>query len=93
MARPIIEHFRSPLSELENHYLDRYAVFPTLTLADPERMAELVDVLPEQAEADLGQSRDIARLIIAGTLAAPESEFWTIIRRSVSDLEIVERED
>ena len=56
-------------------------------------MAELVEVLPERAEADLGQSRDIARLIVAGTLAAPESEFWTIIRRSVSDLEIVERED
>ena len=74
-------------------YLDRYAVFPTLTLADPEGMAELVDALPERPEADLGQSRDIARLIIAGTLAAPESEFWSIIRRAVTDVEILEREE
>jgi hypothetical protein len=41
----------------------------------------------------IGQSRDMARLIVAWALAAPESDFWTIIRRSVSDLEIVERDD
>ena len=56
-------------------------------------MAELVEVLPERPEADLGQSRDIARLIIAGALAAPESEFWSIIRRAVTDVDILERED
>jgi hypothetical protein len=32
-------------------------------------------------------------LIVAKTLSAPESEFWTIIKRSVVDLELVERED
>jgi RNA polymerase sigma factor (sigma-70 family) len=93
IARPIIDHFRAPLSDLENRYLDRYGVFPMLTLADPSAMAELVEVLPERQEADLGQSRDTARVIIAGALAAPESEFWTTVRRSVSDLEIVERDD
>jgi len=49
--------------------------------------------LAELKDAGPGLSRDWARLIIAGTLAAPEREFWSIIRSSVSDLEIVERED
>jgi hypothetical protein len=93
IARPLIDHFRTPLSDVENRYLDRYAVFPMLTLADPSAVAELLDVLPEREEADLGQSRDTARVIIAGTLAAPESEFWTIVRRSVGDIEIIERDD
>ena len=39
------------------------------------------------------ESRDMARLIVAKALSAPETEFWTIIRRSISDLEMVERED
>jgi hypothetical protein len=40
-----------------------------------------------------GQSRDMARPIIARALSAPESEFWTIVRRWLLDLEMVERED
>jgi hypothetical protein len=35
----------------------------------------------------------MARLIVAKTLSAPVSEFWPIIKRSVVDLELVERED
>jgi hypothetical protein len=66
---------------------------PTLALADPRGMAELVEVIPDFKEEGVGQSRDIARLIVAGALAAPESEFWTIIKRAVSDLELVERDD
>jgi RNA polymerase sigma factor (sigma-70 family) len=93
IARPIIDRLRTPLVDLESHYLDRYAVLPTLALADPEGAAELVEVIPDLKEEGIGQSRDIARLIAAGALAAPESQFWTIIRRSVSDLELVERED
>jgi hypothetical protein len=41
----------------------------------------------------IGQSRDMARLIIARASSAPESVFWTIVRRSLLDLEMVERED
>ena len=93
IARPIIERFRTPLADVENRYLDRYAVLPTLTLADPRGMAELVEVIPDLKEEDLGQSRDMARLIVAKTLSAPESEFWTIIKGSVLELEFVERED
>ena len=93
ISRPIIDRFRRPFSETENRYLDRYAIFPTLTLADPRGMAKLVEVLPDLKEADHGESRDMASLIVAKTLSAPESEFWTIIRRSVMDLEIVERDD
>ena len=66
---------------------------PVLALADPEAAAELVEVIPDLKEGGIGQSRDISRLIVAGALAAPESRFWTIIRRAVIDLEIVERED
>jgi len=93
IARPILERLRTPLADVENHHLDRYAVLPTLALADPRGMAELVEVIPDLKEEGMGQSRDMARLIVAGALAAPESEFWTIIRRSVADLELVERED
>jgi RNA polymerase sigma factor (sigma-70 family) len=93
IARPIIERFRTPLSDFENRYLDRYAVFPTLALADPRGVAELVEMIPDLKEEGIGQSRDIVRLIVAGALAAPESEFWTIIMRSVHDLEFVERDD
>jgi hypothetical protein len=92
-AEPERRHFCAPLSDLENRYLDRYAAVPMLTLADPSAMAELLENLQEREEADVGQSRDTARLIVAGTLAAPESEFWALVRRSVSDLEILERED
>jgi hypothetical protein len=93
IARPIIERLKQPLSKLENQFLDRYAILPTLALADPEATAELVEVIPDLKEGGIGQSRDIARLIVAGALAAPESDFWTVIRRAFSDLEIVERED
>ena len=93
ISGPIIERFRRPFTEIENRYLDRYAIFPTLALADPRAMAMLVDVLPDLKEENLGQSRDMARLIIAKTLSAPDSQFWTIIKRSVADLEIVERDD
>jgi hypothetical protein len=50
-------------------------------------------VIPDLKEEGIGQSRDMARLIVAKALSAPDSEFWTIIRRSVLDLEIVERDD
>ncbi len=93
LARPIIERLRKPLTRLENERLDRYAILPVLALADPEGTAELVEVIPDLKEEGIGQSRDIARLIVAGALAAPESEFWTIIQRAVTDLEMVERED
>ncbi len=93
MARPIIERLRKPLSRLENQHLDRYAILPVLALADPEGTAALVEIIPDGKEEGIGQSRDIARLIVAGALAAPESDFWTIIQRAVMDLEMVERDD
>ncbi len=93
IARPIIDRLRTPLGDVESRGLDRYAVLPTLALADPEGVTELVEVIPDLKEDGHGQSRDIARLIVAGALAAPESQFWTIIRRSFFDLELVERED
>ena len=49
--------------------------------------------MPGFQYAPAPESRDIARLIVAGALAAPESDFWTVIRRAFSDLEIAERED
>ena len=94
IARPIIEHFRSPLSDLENRYLDRYAVFPTLTLADPEAMAEAGGGL---ARAQGSRPWPVPRHCPAhhrrharrpGRRSSGPSS-----RRSVSDLEIVERED
>jgi hypothetical protein len=93
IAGPIIDRLKKPLSGVENQHLDRYAVVPCLALADPEAAAELVEVIPDLKEEGVGQSRDMARPIVAGALAAPESQFWTIIRRAFSDLEIVERED
>ena len=93
IARPIIDRLKKPFTGVENRHFDRYAVLGTLALADPEATAELVESIPDLKEEGLGQSRDIARLIVAGALASPESDFWTIIRRAVSDLEIVERED
>jgi hypothetical protein len=93
IAGPIIERLKQPLSKVENQFLDRYAILPTLALADPEATAQLVEVIPDLKEEGIGQSRDTARVIIAGALAAPESDFWTVIRRAFSDLEIVERED
>ena len=93
IAEPVIDALRLSLSEVENRHLDRYAVLPTLALADPRGTAALVEIIPDLKEEGIGQSRDVARLIVAQTLSAPESEFWSIIRRSVSDLELVERED
>ena len=93
IAAPVLDALRARLSEVENQHLDRYAVLPTLALADPHGTAALVEVIPDLKEEGVGQSRDMARLITAQALSAPESDFWTIIRRSVSDLEMVERED
>jgi hypothetical protein len=93
MARPIIERLRKPLSRVENEHLDRYAILSVLALADPEGTAELVEVIPDLRDTGAGQSRDMARFIVARALSAPESEFWTIFRWAVMDLEIVERED
>ena len=84
---------RAPLSEVVNRYLDRYAVLPTLALSAPRETAALVEIIPDLKEEGMGESRDMARLIVAKALSAPETEFWTIIRRSISDLEMVERED
>ena len=92
IARPIIERFKKPLSPLEDQHLDRYAILPVLALADPEAAAALVEVIPDLKEGGIGQSRDIARIIVAGALSEPESRFWTIIGRAVFDLEIVDRE-
>jgi RNA polymerase sigma factor (sigma-70 family) len=93
IARPIIDRLKKPFTNVENRHFDRYAVLGTLALADPEATAEWVESIPDLKEEGLGQSRDIARLIVAGALASPESAFWTTIRRAVTDLEIVERED
>ena len=93
IAGPIVERLKAPLSPVENQYVDRYAVLPPLALADPEATAELVEVIPDLKEEGIGQSRDIARLILAGALAEPDSRFWTIIRRAVFDLDLVERDD
>jgi RNA polymerase sigma factor (sigma-70 family) len=93
IARPIIDRLKTPLTKDESRFFDRYAVLPCLALADPEATAALVEVIPDLKEEGIGQSRDISRLIVAGALAAPESRFWTVIRRVFSDLEIVERED
>ncbi len=93
IAGPIIERLKQPLSKVGNQFIDRYAILPALALADPEATARLVEVIPDFKEEGIGQSRDTARVIIAGALAAPESEFWTVIRRAFSDLELVVRED
>jgi RNA polymerase sigma factor (sigma-70 family) len=93
IARPIIERLKAPLSRAESQQLDRYAVLPPLALADPEATAALVEVIPDLKEEGIGQSRDIVRLIVAGALAEPEFRFWMIMRRAVSDLEMVERDD
>ncbi len=68
MTRPTIERLRAGLNQFENKHLDRYAILPVLTLADPEAVAELVEVIPDGKEGGIGQSRDIARLIVAGAL-------------------------
>jgi RNA polymerase sigma factor (sigma-70 family) len=93
IAEPVVASLRLPLSDVDNRFLDRYAVLPALALADPKGTATLVELIPDLKEEGIGQSRDIARLIVAKTLSAPESEFWTIIKRAVMDLEMVERED
>ena len=93
IAAAVLDALRVPLSEIENRFLDRYAVLPTLALADPHGTAALVEIIPALKEEGIGQSRDAARLIVAQTLTAPDTEFWTIIRRSLTDLELVERED
>jgi RNA polymerase sigma factor (sigma-70 family) len=93
IAQPVLDALRAPLSEVVNRYLDRYAVLPTLALAAPRETAALVDIIPDLKEEGMGESRDMARLIVAKALSAPETEFWTIIRRSITELELVERED
>jgi hypothetical protein len=93
IAEPTPARLQLPLSDVDNRFLDRYAILPTLALADPQGTAALAEVIPDLKEDGIGQSRDTARLIVAKTLSAPESEFWTIIKRSVVDLELVERED
>jgi hypothetical protein len=93
IARPIIDRLKKPFAPVENQHFDRYAVLGTLALAHPEASTELVSSIPDLKEEGLGQSRDIVRVIVAGALASPESDFWTTIRRAISDLEIVERED
>jgi RNA polymerase sigma factor (sigma-70 family) len=93
MIRPTIERLRAGLPPFEDQHLDRYAILPVLALADPEAAAALMDVVPDDKEQGIGQSRDIARLIVAGALAAPEGDFWDMIRRAVMDLEMVDRED
>jgi hypothetical protein len=93
IAQSISERMRGPLSEVEDRYLDRGAVLSMLALADPEGTAALIDVIPPFKNGGIGPSRDVPRLIVAEALAAPESEFWSLIRRAVSDLELLERED
>jgi hypothetical protein len=93
IAKPILTDLRGPLSDVDNKFLDRYAVLSSLALADPQGTAALVEVIPDRNEDGVGQSRDIARLIVARALSAPESEFWSIIRHAVLDLELAERED
>ncbi len=93
IARPIVDRLKTPLPKDKDRFFDRYAVLPCLALADPEAVAELVEVIPDLKEQGIGQSRDICRLIVAGALAKPESHFWSIIRWAITDLEIVERED
>jgi hypothetical protein len=93
MTRPTVERFKTGLPPFEDQHIDRYAILPVLALADPEAVAALMDVIPDCKEQGIGQSRDIARLIVAGALAAHESDFWTMIGRAVMDLEMVDRED
>jgi hypothetical protein len=93
IARPIIDRLKKPFTPGENRHHDRYAVLGTLALADPEASPELVESIPDLKEEGRGESRDAVRLIVASALASPASEFWTTIRRAISDLEIVERED
>ncbi len=95
IAGPIIDRLKTPLPKEDERFFDAYAVLPCLALADPEAAARLVEVIPDPKENGGGgrTSRDVCRQIVAEALARPESEFWTIIRRAFSDLEIVERED
>lgn len=93
IAGPIIDRLKTPLPKEEERFFDAYAVLPCLALADPEAAARLVEVIPDPKENGGRTSRDVCRQIVAEALARPESEFWTIIRRAFSDLEIVERED
>jgi hypothetical protein len=93
IAEQVLVRLKSPLSDVDNRFLDRYAVLPTLALADPHGTAALVEVILDLKEEGIGQSRDMARLIVAKALSARQSEFWTIIKRSVLDLELIERED
>ena len=39
IAEPVIDALRAPLGQVENRHLDRYAVLPTLALADPRGTA------------------------------------------------------
>ncbi|WP_165219236.1 sigma-70 family RNA polymerase sigma factor [Aquisphaera insulae] len=93
IAGPILDHLREPRTEVERIYLDFYRVLPTLALADPRGAAGLVEAIPEDGNASLGQTRSRARLIVAEALAAPESRWDAIIKRGSIDLEIAEREE
>jgi hypothetical protein len=93
IAQPIIATLSAPLSGEMNRYLYRYAVLSALALADPRATAALVETIPDLKDDGMGQSRDMAHLIVAKTLSAPKSEFWPMIRRCVSGLEMVERDD
>lgn len=93
IAQPAIATLSAPLSAERNRCLAPYAALSALALADPRAAAALVEAIPDLKDDGQGQSRDTARLIVAKTLSARESEFWPMICRSRSDLEIVERED
>jgi RNA polymerase sigma factor (sigma-70 family) len=94
IARPVIERLKAPLEQPDGRFFQPYSVLPCLALADPEGAAELAEVIPDNRQQQGARAPDgTARLIVAGALAAPESAFWTVIRRAFSDLEIVERED
>jgi hypothetical protein len=54
-----------------NRYLDRWALLSAPALADRCATSALVDTLPDRNEDGLGQSRDMARMIVAKMLSAP----------------------
>ncbi len=50
IAHPIIERLKAPLRGPDGRFFQPYAVLTCLALADPERTAELVEVMPENRE-------------------------------------------
>ncbi|QEH33187.1 ECF RNA polymerase sigma factor SigE [Aquisphaera giovannonii] len=93
IARPILTHLREPRTEIERKYLDFYAILPPLALADPRGVADLVEAIPEGGDTSHGQTRDVARRIVAEALATPDSGREALIRRCCMDLEVAERDE